>query len=225
LPNQSDCGGRLEARPISQPRCQRTIAEGIRGTDSGLLWIQPEDFVLDLRRTEYMLAGKFMIYLLIIITLFIGCAHAHCQLNNKQQELAQSLAGVTDDYLAEHIGKTGFGGKTFCTYKTLAIEETTPGVNEYLFAVCQEYYPNDGRLKKGTGIKLPVVLSLQKENQIYRVVGHKTPRDGSQYWHDIETLFPARTHEEIDALIGGPNFWREELEKKASKYFQQPVER
>jgi hypothetical protein len=25
LPNQSDCGGRIEARPISQPRCQRTI--------------------------------------------------------------------------------------------------------------------------------------------------------------------------------------------------------
>jgi hypothetical protein len=30
LPNQRDCGGRLEARPISQPRCQRTVAEGIR---------------------------------------------------------------------------------------------------------------------------------------------------------------------------------------------------
>ena len=30
LPNQSDFGGRLDARPISQPRCQRTIAEGIR---------------------------------------------------------------------------------------------------------------------------------------------------------------------------------------------------
>src|SRR5262245_44757943 len=29
LPNHSDFGGRLEARPISQPRCQRTIAEGI----------------------------------------------------------------------------------------------------------------------------------------------------------------------------------------------------
>jgi len=30
LPNQSDCGGRLEARPISQPRCQRMIAERTR---------------------------------------------------------------------------------------------------------------------------------------------------------------------------------------------------
>ena len=69
-----------------------------------------------------------MIYLLTIITLFIGCANGHYQLNNKQQELAQSLAGVTDDYLTEHIGKTGFGGKTFCTYKTLDIEETTLGV-------------------------------------------------------------------------------------------------
>jgi len=29
LPNQGDCGGRLEARPISQPRYQRTIAEDI----------------------------------------------------------------------------------------------------------------------------------------------------------------------------------------------------
>jgi len=66
---------------------------------------------------------------------------------------------------------------------------------------------------------LPAVLSLQKENQICRVVGHKTPRDGSQYWHDIETLFPARTHEEIDALIGGPNFWREELKRKLASIF------
>jgi hypothetical protein len=34
LPNQIDCGGRLEARPISQPRCQRTAAEGIRFSHS-----------------------------------------------------------------------------------------------------------------------------------------------------------------------------------------------
>lgn len=60
-------------------------------------------------------------------------------MNDKQKELAQSLTGVTDDYLTENIGKTGFGGKTFCTYKTLDIEETKQGVNEYLFAVCQEY--------------------------------------------------------------------------------------
>ena len=174
---------------------------------------------------EYMLAGKFMIYLLTIITLFIGCANAHYQLNNKQQELAQSLVGVTDDYLTEHIGKTGFGGKTFCTYKTLDIEETAQGINEYLFAVCQEYYFDDGHLKGGTATGLPVVLSLQKENQTYKVVGHKTPRDGSQNWHDIQTLFPAGTHEEIQAIRNGPNFWREELEKKASNYFQKPVER
>src|SRR5215468_6021734 len=31
LPNQRDCGGRLEARPISQPRCQRMITEGTLG--------------------------------------------------------------------------------------------------------------------------------------------------------------------------------------------------
>jgi hypothetical protein len=29
LPNQVDCRGWLEARRISYPRCQRTIAEGI----------------------------------------------------------------------------------------------------------------------------------------------------------------------------------------------------
>src|SRR5262249_57635545 len=28
LPNQRECGGRLEAGPLSQPRCQRMIAEG-----------------------------------------------------------------------------------------------------------------------------------------------------------------------------------------------------
>src|SRR5262249_23344550 len=148
-----------------------------------------------------------------------GCANAHYQLNNKQQELAQSLAAVTDDYLIEHIGITGFGGKTFCTHKTLDIEETEQGVIEYLYVDCQEYYLNDNHLKMGTGSSLPVVLSLQKNNQTYKAVGHKTPRDGSQNWHDIETLFPSRTHKEIEDITGVPNFWREELEKKASKYF------
>jgi hypothetical protein len=174
---------------------------------------------------EYMLARKFMIYLLTIITLFIGCTNSYYQVSDKQKGLAQSLAGMTDAYLTENIGKTGFGGKTFCTYKTLDIEEAKQGVNEYLYVVCQEYYLNDGHLKAGTGTGLPVVLSLQKENQTYKVVGHKTPRDGSQNWHDIETLFPAGTHEEIQAIRNGPNFWREELEKKAINYFQKPVER
>ena len=167
-----------------------------------------------------------MIYLLTIITLLIGCANAHhYQMNNKQKELAQSLAGLTDGYLTENIGKTGFGGKAFCTYKALDIEETEQGVNEYLYVVCLEYYLNDGHLKMGTGLGLPVVLSLQKENKTYKAVGHKIPRDGSQNWHDIETLFPARTHGDIQAIRDGPNFWREELEKKASNYFQKPVER
>src|SRR5262249_38805513 len=149
--------------------------------------------------------------LLTIITLFAGCANTRYQMNNMQKELARSLTGVTDAYLTENIGKTGFTGKTFCTYKTLDIEETRQGVSEYLFAVCQEYHLNDGRLKEGTGISLPIVLFLQKENQIYKVLGHKIPRDGSQNWHDIETLFPARTHDEIQAISSGPNFWSKEL--------------
>lgn len=172
-----------------------------------------------------MLARKFMIYLLTIITLFIGCANTRYQMNDKQKELAQSLTGVTDDYLTEKIGKSGFGGKPFCTYKTLDIEETKQGVSEYLFAVCQEYYLIDGHLKEGTGISFPIVLFLQKENQIYKVLGHKIPRDGSQNSHDIDALFPTKTHNEIYILKSGSNFWRDELEKKASNYFQKSIKR
>jgi len=58
-----------------------------------------------------------MIDLLTIITLFAGCANARYQMNNTQKELARSLTGVTDVYLTENIGKTGFTGKTFCTYR------------------------------------------------------------------------------------------------------------
>ena len=175
-----------------------------------------------------MMARKFMIYLITIIMLSAGCVSTQYQMNNKQKELAQSLAGLTDDYLAtaKNVGIIGFGGKVFCTHKTLDIEETEQGINEYLYVYCQEYYLTDGYLKMGTGRSLPVVLSLQKENQTYKAVGHKTPRDGSQSSHDVETLFPARTHKEIEAITGAlPAFWREELEKKASNYFQKPVER
>src|SRR4030095_2792398 len=162
---------------------------------------------------------------LLIFTFFTGCANTHYQMNDKQKELAKSLTDITDDYLTKNIGKTGFGGKTFCMYKTLDIEETNQGLSEYLFAVCQEYYLNDGDLKEGTGISLPIALFLQKENQSYKVLRHKIPRDGSQNSHDIDALFPTKTHNEIYSLRSGSNYWRDELEKKASNYFQKSIKR
>src|SRR2546425_13154697 len=61
-------------------------------------------------------------------------------LSPRQKELGSQLANVTTSYLDQKIGLVGFGGKPFCGYKLLELEETEKGVSEYVEVLCQEFY-------------------------------------------------------------------------------------
>src|SRR5438876_11088059 len=70
-----------------------------------------------------------------------------------QRELAAQLKNVTKDYLVTKIGMSALGGKVFCEYKVLDLEENGENINEYVYTICQEYYlKGNGQLEKGTGI-------------------------------------------------------------------------
>lgn len=142
------------------------------------------------------------------------------QLDQQQRQLATELKDVTKNYLVQQFGETGFGGKSFCAFKLLDIEQKGDDVNEYVYTVCQEYYLKNDELKQGTGSGLPVALQLRKEGASYKVISHKAPGDGARYSRDIEEFFPKKTHAEIFAAGSDYKSWKEEVENEARNYFR-----
>ncbi|HEX8706816.1 MAG TPA: hypothetical protein VF723_01025 [Pyrinomonadaceae bacterium] len=141
--------------------------------------------------------GRKILALLALLALLVGCGGNYYQLTAEQKILAARLKAISGEYLVRKIAHASFGGNVFCAFKVLDIEERGDQVNEYLYAVCQEYSLRDGRLKEGEGLAMPVALSFRKEAGTYRVVEHRTAGDGSRYASDIKRIFPARTHAEI----------------------------
>ena len=123
----------------------------------------------------------------------ISCKNTYFELSDGQQRLAAELKDTTNNYLVEIIARPGFGGRMFCTHKVLDIDAKDGIVNEYLYAYCQEYYPKTDGIAKGTGMGFPVALQFKKQIPGYQVVNHQKPRDGGQYSHDVERIFPVRT--------------------------------
>jgi hypothetical protein len=136
-----------------------------------------------------------------------------------QQQLAVELREVTKNYLVAKIGVVGFGGKVFCAHKVLALEESGDDVKEYVYVLCQEYYESGAELKKGTGLKLPVALDIQKQAGAYRVLSHQVPRDAG-YKKEIERLFPQKTHDEIFSLESGGSNLQDEVDAEARNHFK-----
>lgn len=140
-------------------------------------------------------------------------------LDSRQLRLAADLKDETKKYLVETFGTTGFGGKSFCAFKVLDIEQQNEDVNEYVYTVCQEYYLTNGNLTKGTGSGLPVALLLKKDGANYKVISHQVPGDGAQFSRDVDRIFPKRTREEIYSAGLNYKSWQAEVESEAKRHF------
>lgn len=156
---------------------------------------------------------------LMTISSLTGCK-GHYELTDQQKQLADTLKGVTQNYLVENFGGSAFGGKPFCAYKVLDVEVNDENtlIKEYLFVTCQEYHLNNGGLEKGSGTSFPVALSIQRDSQ-YKITSHQIPRDGSMNSSDIENIFPKRTHEEIYSDEIRSNLL-DQTKKEAEDYFK-----
>ncbi|KAF0109348.1 MAG: hypothetical protein FD146_392 [Anaerolineaceae bacterium] len=129
-----------------------------------------------------------------------------------------------ESYLVENIGQANFGGKVFCAYDVLEADLRTDDADVYVWALCAEYYLEDGALTMGTASSLPVALHLQESNGQYVVTGHEIPGDGSQYWPDIQKFFSAEAIQnmcETDADCCNERAARLEnaVEEKAREYY------
>lgn len=147
----------------------------------------------------------------------LACHSSQTSLTQNQKQMSDDLKVVIDEHLTANIVKPSFGGRVFCAHKTLAIEEDGGGVNEYVFAVCQEYKRSNGTLNQGTGTAVPVALRVKNLDGTVPVITHKVPRDSPMYERDIERMFPAQTHDEI--FYGRRDAILLEAEKKAKRYF------
>jgi len=177
------------------------------------------------RRTGHLRVLGIALIIMLGVCIGIACVGAQRQLSSEnldehQKQLAAELKGPTRTYLVEKMGLTGFGGKPFCAFKVLDVEAKDVNVDEYLYALCQEYYPSGGELKKGTGAAMPVALHFRKENGNYLVVSYQTPRDGSSYAADVKQFFPEKTQYEILQVGSNHAPWQDEVEREAKAYYQ-----
>lgn len=163
------------------------------------------------------------VFLVALITA-AGCEiFANDQLSPKQEQLAAQMKGTIKTYLEQNISEIGFGGKAFCAYRMLGIDQSGEQIHAYIYALCQEYYLKGQDLTKGTGLAMPVALRVQKDGAQYRVVSHETPHDGSRFSVDVERIFPRNLHKRIFAEPQNTQAIQGEIENDAGQYFHEKV--
>lgn len=142
---------------------------------------------------------KFFLVVIFIVIIVCGGFLGWRYLRTLTEEIINHdiFREIIKDYLEKNIGVVGFGGEVFCAHEVFGGEKRGITITEYLWVMCQEYYLENDNLKEGTGSSLPVALILQKEEDIYKVINHKTPRDGNYYSQDIREIFPEKYHAKI----------------------------
>jgi len=101
-----------------------------------------------------------------------------------------------ETYLSANIGISAFGGEVFCAYEPLNAEQGEDG-RIFLWAMCLEYYLEDGQLTLGSGISVPVALQIRPMDEHYQIITHLLPRDGTFYGQDVRASFPQSTWRQI----------------------------
>lgn len=98
----------------------------------------------------------------------------------------QVLEILIKDYLAENLLKPNFGGKIFCDYYLYGYNDQTA----YLWAHCEEYYPENNQLKIGSGLSQPLKLELTGRKEVPAIVNHTFIEDGKNYEQSLRNNFP-----------------------------------
>jgi hypothetical protein len=146
-----------------------------------------------------------------------------CQSN--EQNAANDFGGIEqveniETYLEANIGISACGGKVFCAYEPLNAEQGEDG-RIFVWAMCLEYYLENGNLALGSGISVPVVMQIEQTDDHYHITGHLLPGDGTLFGQDVRAYFPPSAWpqimpESIDE-IAAYNLRAHRLEEKAEQ--------
>ena len=129
-----------------------------------------------------------------------------------------------NDYLVQNIGHASFGGRVFCAIDLLGTASRDDWMDVYAWALCGEYYLSGKDLVLGSAVSVPVALHLQGSGGRYRVLTHEMPGNGTQYWSDVEMIFPphairAMCPEDIACANERAQRLSDEIEQDAVEYY------
>lgn len=81
-----------------------------------------------------------------------------------------------------------------------------------MWALVEEYYKKGESIDIGSGMSVPVVLSVSVHNDdSMEIITHSIPSDGSYYLNDIKEMFPKKIQKKI---LGFSSYQIGELMKK-----------
>ncbi len=101
------------------------------------------------------------------------------------------LINVNELLANKIVVEANFGGQVFCAHDVLALEMQEDGADVYVWALCGEYYLENGLPVLGTAGSLPVALHLVRGGETYALASYELPLDGTGYGASIEEIFPA----------------------------------
>lgn len=134
------------------------------------------------------------------------------------------ILALVENTLVENIGQASFDGKVFCSYDVLGTEAWADGMDVYVWALCGEYYLDNGVLTLGTASSLPVAIHMQKAGRVYEVVSCEIPSDGMDYMPSIQRIFTAAAiqkmcHENPDCYNERAQRLQNAIEQKAREFY------
>ncbi|HBU70332.1 MAG TPA: hypothetical protein DEE98_08135 [Elusimicrobia bacterium] len=115
---------------------------------------------------------KITVVVLILSALFLS----GCLCCGKKTQARDDLS----EYLSSNIGITSFGGKVFCSYKSLGSRDSGGTTEKYLWALCQEFYLENGVLKKGAEKSAPIILDAARSVNDYKITGIRTAGESAR---------------------------------------------
>ncbi|WP_026675295.1 hypothetical protein [Alkalihalobacterium bogoriense] len=140
-----------------------------------------------------LLLGILSIMIILTGMYFFSTAGDSATFENKS--IPEINEQIVEKYLSEEVMNPNFGGEIFVAYEILESDKNKGEI--YLWALIEEYYKKDEDIETGSGMSVPIVLSVRgHNNDSLEILSHSIPREGS-YPEDIKEMFPKKIQNKI----------------------------
>ena len=104
--------------------------------------------------------------------------------------------------------------KSFVSLKTYLVEEIKDRKLYYVYSwVLEEsYYLDNNKILQDSGSSIPYKFIIERNDDDYKVIDYKIPRDGSLYQKDMKVLFPYYVRSQMDEVHTDGTIERLQLE-------------
>lgn len=139
--------------------------------------------------------SRTMLLAALLAALVGGCSTSLTQ----KPGMDAGLSSAVEGYLAAFLIEPAYGGQVYCASETLEVEQVGDAIKAWVWAVCEEFYVEEGVLQVGSGFSGPLMVYLLSNEQDYQpgardrsymATGYAKPGDGSEMADDINRIFP-----------------------------------